>query len=382
MAPNATLTKSPLTLQPRVLVVDDEPTLVELMDEIVSRSVDCRIVRAGSIHEARRILESQPIELMVADVNLPDGAGMSLLPALRKSQPSASAIVITGAPSVDGAISALRHGALDFVPKPFSAEQIVDRVRKALARQAAAAKTDRRLNRLREAVRRLNEARKVVSKKVDLLCNDLISAYGDLAKQLDTVRTQEGFRQYVSQATDLEQLLCHSMDWMLRQMGYCNVAIWLASEENDFQLGAYMKYTIDGEADLTEAMKRGVVPQTLQHGLLQLNGEAVQERLTPAELDYLADQSILAVNCTYLGESLAVVVLFRDDREAFTEEDGALLKQISALLAVSLAETVRKAQGGTGEENPFYDGEGGSEPHRDGKPDAADWWKRGEEPPF
>jgi response regulator of citrate/malate metabolism len=378
------MTQAPLTLQPRVLVVDDEPTLVELMDEVVSRSVDCRIVRAGSIGEARRILESQPIELMVADVNLPDGDGMSLLPALRKSQPNASAIVITGSPSVDGAISALRNGALDFVPKPFSAEQIVERVRGALARQAVMAKTDRRLVRLREAVRRLNEARKVVSKKVDLLCNDLISAYGDLARQLDTVRTQEGFRQYVAQAKDLEQLLCHSMDWLLRQLGYCNVAIWLASEENTFQLGAYMKYTINGDTDLTDAMNKGLVQQTLQHGLLQLNDDQVQERLTPAELDYLADQSILTINCSYLGESLAVVVLFRDSREPFTEEDAALLKQISPLFAVSLAETVRQSQGYAGEENPFYDGDGPieGEPRRESKPDAADWWKRGEAPPF
>jgi hypothetical protein len=45
------------------------------------------------------------------------------------------------------------------------------------------------------------------------------------------------------------------MDWLLRQMGYCNVAIWLTGDDGEYQLGAYMKYTIAGEPHFTEAMK-------------------------------------------------------------------------------------------------------------------------------
>ena len=71
----------------------------------------------------------------------------------------------------------------------------------------------------------------MVSKKVDLLCNDLIAAYGELSRQLEAVRTTEAFRGAISAIADLEQLLCHTMDWLLRQMGYANVAIWLASDE-------------------------------------------------------------------------------------------------------------------------------------------------------
>jgi len=94
---------------------------------------------------------------------------------------------------------------------------------KALDRQAFSARQEKRFGKLRDAVRRLNESRRLISKKVDILCNDLVSAYGELSRQLDGVRTQEGFRKYVEKAKDLEQLLCHAMDWMLRQMGYANV---------------------------------------------------------------------------------------------------------------------------------------------------------------
>lgn len=368
-------------LAPRVLVVDDEPTLVELVDDVVSRTFHCQVLAAKNLREARQILSTQAIELLVADVNLPDGDGMSLLPALRASQPNASAIVITGAPSMDGAITALRQGAVDFVPKPFSAQQICDHVKTALERQRALARHSHRLKRLREAVRRLNESRKIVSRKVDLLCNDLISAYGELSRQLDAVRTQEGFRKYVANARDLEQLLCHTMDWLLRQIGYSNVAIWLAAEEGEFQLGAYMKYTITGEQDMIDAMRAGLVQQTLREGMIHLVGDQVQERLTPQELDYLADQAIVSINCTYLSEPLAVVVLFRDDNEGFSDDDVATLKQISPLFAVTLAEAVRGSQKYTRDDNPFYTGDDAGEAP-DSRHDAADWWKRGEDPPF
>lgn len=383
--------KSPPPQPPRVLVVDDEPNLVEVIGEVVGRGMGCRVVTAASIAQARKILASQPIELMVADLNLPDGDGMSLLPALREHQPGASAIVITGAPTVSGAIGALRGGAADFLPKPFSQTHLVERVQMALDRQAFAARQEKRFGKLRDAVRRLNESRRLISKKVDLLCNDLVSAYGELSRQIDGVRTQEGFRKYVEKAHDLEQLLCHAMDWLLRQMGYANVGVWLSADDGEFQLGAYMKYTVAGEQILTDALKRALLPRAVKDGLVRLKGEDLQDKLTPQEMALLKGQEVIAVNCTYLGESLAALVFFRDARSPFTAEDESLLKQVSPIFAVSLASVVRGADGEGDGETPFFDGGdgGAAEPEKKDpkkpqkkKEDAADWWKRGEPPPF
>lgn len=369
--------------QPRVLVVDDEPEMVELVGEMVRSHVDCCVIAASTVAQARKILASSPVQVLVTDINLPDGNGMSLLAALHEQQPNAGAIVITGKPSLDGAISALRGGALDFVPKPFRTEQIVDRVRKALERHAQLAKREKRVVRLRDAVRRLNDSRKLISKKVDLLCNDLVSAYGELSRQLDSVRTQEGFRKFTANAKDLEQLLCHSMDWLLRQIGYSNVAVFLASDDGVFQLGAYMKYTIAGEGALTSAIKRTIVPMAVKEALVRLRAQDLADRLTPQESAYLKGQDILAVNCTYLGESLAALVFFRDERTPFTDDDHSLLKQISPIFAVELATIVRDGQV---TDTPFYDGDAPADdpnkkPKKE-KKDPADWWKTGEQPPF
>ena len=377
--------KSPPPQPPRVLIVDDEPNLVEVIDDVVGRGMGCQVVSAASVAQARKVIASQGIELLVADVNLPDGDGLSLLPVLREYQPHASAVVITGSPSVDGAIDALRGGAVDFVPKPFTRAQLVERIQKALDRQAIVARQEKRFGKLRDAVRRLNESRRLISKKVDLLCNDLVSAYGELSRQLDGVRTQEGFRKYIEKAHDLEQLLCHSMDWMLRQMGYANVGVWLSGEDGEFQLGAYMKYTVPGEQILTDALKRVLLPRTVREGFVRAKGEDFQDKFTPQEMALMKGQDIVAVNCTYLGESLAALVFFRDVKGPFNADDESLLKQVSPIFAVSLASVVRGAEGDP--DSPFFDGAGEPEKKDPKQPkkkkeDAADWWKRGEDPPF
>jgi FixJ family two-component response regulator len=354
---------------------------------MVGKRLGCKLMSANNLAQARKILESQKVDLLLTDVNLPDGDGMTLLPILHLHQPQAQAIVITGAPSMNNAIEAMREGASDFLSKPFTGGDLVERVRRALGRAAESVKAEKRLNRLRDAVKRLNDARKMVSKKVDLLCNDLISAYGELSKQLDQVRIHEGFKHCLDEAKDLEQLLCHTMDWMLRQMGYANIAVWLAGDDDEFQLGAYMKYTQAGEAKLTDALRTGIVKVATKEENLHLSGDALHAKLTAREMEFLKDQDVMAVNCSYLAESLAVVVMFRDAKAGFTEEDAQTLKTISPLFAVALAGIVRgnedeeESDEGTllDENNQDKDK---SEKEKKKKKDDADWWKRGEAPPF
>ena len=390
MAPTkvAGQTKAALA-KPRVLVVDDEAELHEVISDMVGKRLGCKLMAASNLAQARKILESQKVDLLLTDVNLPDGDGMTLLPVLHLHQPQAQAIVTTGAPSMNNAIEAMREGASDFLSKPLTGGDLVERVRRALGRAAESVKAEKRLNRLRDAVKRLNDARKMVSKKVDLLCNDLISAYGELSKQLDQVRIHEGFKHCLSEAKDLEQLLCHTMDWMLRQMGYSNIAVWLAGDDEDFQLGAYMKYTQAGEAKLTDALRTGMVKLAVKEENVHLSGDELRAKLTAREMEFLQDQDVMAVNCSYLAESLAVVVMFRDAKAGFTPEDAATLKTICPLFAVALAGIVRGNE--DEEEDNSEDGSLLDENNQDKdqnksdkkkKKDDADWWKRGEAPPF
>jgi len=102
----------PRTKVPAVLVVDDEASIIEIFEDVVAGGVACKMLKASSMAEARKVLTSGPIDLLVADVGLPDGNGMELLEELRLTSPNAAAIFMTQKPSVDGTLYALRaHGA-------------------------------------------------------------------------------------------------------------------------------------------------------------------------------------------------------------------------------------------------------------------------------
>jgi FixJ family two-component response regulator len=380
MLPAIKANSSNVRHRPRVLIVDDEPGLIDVLDHML-KGMDCDVTIAKTFTQAKRKLVGETFELLVTDLHLPDGDGMSLLATLRRHHPIATAIVITGQPSVETAITALRDGAVDFVPKPFSHDQITTRVRKALDRQSILSRQEKRIARLRGAVKKLGTARRMVSQKVDLLCNDLVSAYGELSKQVDTVRTQENFRKQITIATDLEQLLCHTMDWLLRQMGSSNVALWLAGDDGNFQLGAYMKHTIAGDDKIADAMMHGLLPAIVRDGALHLRGEELRGQLKKDELKLFAHQDILGISATYLGEPLAAMVFFRDAQTPFTEIDQATLKAIAPVFATALATIVRDPTLPTENEGdaPFLDTD--DEDGR-GSREAGDWWKRGESPPF
>jgi FixJ family two-component response regulator len=388
MAPVVKQNNGSIRTKPCVLIVDDELATIEMVNDVVGSSIDCRIIAAHDFHEARALLGSEDIQLLVTDIHLPDGDGMALLSELQSAHPQAAAVVMTGDTSVQGAVRALRAGVLDFLPKPFSAEVLIDRVQRALDRQRIDAREARRIKRLKLAVKRLNTSRRLVSRKVDLLCNDLITAYGELSRQMDQVRLQEAFRKLMNEAKDLEQLLCHAMDWVLREIGYSNVAIWLASEEQEFELGAYMKYTIACDTKLTEAIQQSLLPMTVREGTLRLSDEEVTAKLSPTESAILRGQTVVGINCTYLGEPLAAFILFRDQRSPFTDEDVAMLKAIAPIFSVALAATVRQSQKADMDDSPFYEGEDGhgeeerNEKEKRDSRSEADWWKRGEPPPF
>lgn len=373
---------------PRILVVDDELDVVEFVSDALGGNVDCKVSSAVNMADACRIIENESVDLLIADLKLPDGDGADLVVALRKRHPLASAVIVTGSPSVETAVSALRHGAVDFLSKPFTPDEFLRCVRSALHRNGVRAKSESRIDRLRAAVRRLNDARRLVTRKVDLLCNDLVAAYGDLSRQLDLVRTTESFRGVVVASDDLEQMLCHAMDWILRQIGYSNVAIWLAGPDPDFQLGAYMKYTIAGDPALTEAMRGGLLQVLRRDGMIHLSPSEAAAILSPEESQLLRGQTILGIHCTYLGESLAGIVLFRDGAKPFTLDDAAVIRAIAPVFAITLATMVRAESGdendpGDGEDfdGPLMDEPDDSSPRRK-KKDDSDWWKRGEQPPF
>lgn len=116
---------------PRVLVVDDEADIRELVDLTLSRmglAADC----AGSVAEAVEALTNERYSLCLTDMRLPDGDGLAVVRHIGEHCPQTPVAVITAFGSTDNAIAALKAGAFDYLAKPVGLDALRTLVRAAL----------------------------------------------------------------------------------------------------------------------------------------------------------------------------------------------------------------------------------------------------------
>lgn len=127
-----------VTAGPRVLIVDDEPDLCELL-AITLAGMGLDSDRAGSVAAARQALLANDYRLCLCDLRLPDGSGLDLLRHIQRSRPQLPVAIITAHGDVDAAVAAMKAGAFDFVSKPVRLAALRGLVHTALHLSAARA---------------------------------------------------------------------------------------------------------------------------------------------------------------------------------------------------------------------------------------------------
>ncbi len=107
----------------RILVVDDERTLRESCASVLGgEGYDVSV--SGRGQEALELLKRRPFDIVLADLYMSQVDGLALLRAALAANPDTIVIVMTGNPSVESSIEALRQGAWDYLPKPFTAQHL------------------------------------------------------------------------------------------------------------------------------------------------------------------------------------------------------------------------------------------------------------------
>ncbi|MEP0548537.1 MAG: sigma-54 dependent transcriptional regulator [Rhodothermales bacterium] len=124
--------------QPHILVVDDEQLLHGVLDRLLTRH-GMRVTSCHSGAEAIGVLAAEPVDLVITDIQMPEMNGFELLAHVREEYPDVAVVMITGHANIQHAVQAMAHGAVDYLPKPFSTSALLERVRDHLARRDAAA---------------------------------------------------------------------------------------------------------------------------------------------------------------------------------------------------------------------------------------------------
>jgi DNA-binding NtrC family response regulator len=117
----------------RILVVDDAPDTLEVLQRNFTLE-GFQTFTASSVAEAVALLESEPVDVVVTDLKMPGASGLDLVRYVRENLKHTEVLMITGYPSVDTAVQAVKMGAESYLPKPFTKEELLAAVRGALGK--------------------------------------------------------------------------------------------------------------------------------------------------------------------------------------------------------------------------------------------------------
>jgi putative two-component system response regulator len=165
----------PTPVSPRILIVDDEAEITEILADLLSEDYDCS--RAGSAEEALTRLREEEFQLVISDITMPGMSGLDMIPHVKELAPDTVVVMISGMQTVESAISALRVGAFDYLMKPFDLRQVEAVVKRALEHHDLVVAKQRYENHLEELVEQRTA-------ELDRALNSLEGSYRSTLKAL------------------------------------------------------------------------------------------------------------------------------------------------------------------------------------------------------
>ncbi|QXP62595.1 sigma-54 dependent transcriptional regulator [Polaribacter sp. HaHaR_3_91] len=114
-----------------ILIVDDDLLILELIQRHL-QSLNYHTYKAISVKEALEILKDTSIDLLITDLQMPDVDGLELIKYTSEHYPKIPKLVVTGFPSIEGALEVMKSGAVDYITKPFTKEELKKAVLKSL----------------------------------------------------------------------------------------------------------------------------------------------------------------------------------------------------------------------------------------------------------
>ncbi len=128
----------------KILVVDDHVPMRKLIAEALGQTSNYQIREARNGQEALDVLKQDSFDLVISDVMMPGMGGLELLNHIRAIQSTIPVIMVTAHPATDLTVSAMKNGAVDFLPKPFDIDELTFKVGLYLKEKAFLDETEKR----------------------------------------------------------------------------------------------------------------------------------------------------------------------------------------------------------------------------------------------
>ncbi len=116
---------------PKILIIEDDTAFCQMLQKFLIKN-GFAVSTSHSIKEAEDRLSTSSFDVILSDVRLPKGSGVTFLPQVKRDSPTTQVILMTGYAEVKTAVSAMKRGAFDYISKPFTPEEILTVINNAL----------------------------------------------------------------------------------------------------------------------------------------------------------------------------------------------------------------------------------------------------------
>ncbi|MCL2700839.1 MAG: response regulator [Phycisphaerae bacterium] len=326
----------PLVDKPRVLIVDDEPALRALLADALGPG-QYDLMFASNGREAMDLAAANSPDLIVTDLRLGDCTGLDVIDRLRQTRPNIPAVVITGhadPASLDQASSR----RVDVLDKPLDLDRLRATVRQELDRHAQADRLMRRVDRLRQLARTINEQRKSLQSQLDESTDELARGYRRLSRQMSVQKTLVAYQQELISARNDDDVFRALFAAFVQQSGPVFGVAMVCDGDAELQLaGRFGVPRPDGQP-FCLALTRPVIEDVLvDPKVTQFEATDCIDRFDEKLHRYLPGLTLLVVPLLpNPGQLIGLVTLYRKGEQPFTPDDLALAERIAKPTAIAV----------------------------------------------
>ena len=306
-----------------ILVVDDNEIILETLSDILTQ-MGYEVETTHSGHVAIERVQDRVFDLVICDIKMPEMSGLELLESIRGYNAQIPVIIITGFPSIDLAIEAMKKGAADFIPKPFDVELIEHLIRRIIRERSLVVQNEQLAAELNQkaVIEILNRD---LNSKVDQLTK-LVTVNERLASITDNERLFAESVRLANEITSAEKISLMIYD---RSTSYLTIRAALGVGE-DVIRGCHVR------------LGEGVVGKVAQmkQSINQTRLDSCPIRSNPMNRSYNA-VSFLCVPLL-IGDELFGVLNLADkgDRGDFTENERWLVEQLAEKMAIRIENNI------------------------------------------
>ncbi len=218
--------------QIKILVVDDEPKICHLIEELLKLE-GYQIDVSFSGIEALQMMKKYNYQMLLTDLKMPGIDGLELIRKAKEASPEIRTVMVTGYATVQTAVQALRHGVDDYVTKPFNIFELKKVIGQTLYTRQLAMENMQLLEDLKKTNLELNLHKQELAKKVQVTGQHLSEANKTLVQRINELATINEISKAITSVLDMDELLNLCLKEINEKLKVKHSSIMLVDEKNN-----------------------------------------------------------------------------------------------------------------------------------------------------